>query len=353
MTEQKRKKVVISGIQPSGRSHLGNWAGAFRHWLDLQDDPRYECSFFIADYHSLSGDYDPKEKRAQILDMMTDLLALGLDPEKCTLFAQSEIREHTELCWVFNTLTPIAFLERMTQFKDKAEHQTENVNMGLLDYPVLQAADILIHKGELIPVGRDQIQHVELSRDVARFFNRKYKVKEFAEPGPLLNETPKLRSLADPLKKMSKSHGEKTFIALDDDPKTLKSKLARAVTETTGRVTMSEEEIEKRIALPAGQRDDEALRGQAGVWNLLSILRLTDGEEEVKRILDSQPIRYSELKALVAERVADRFAGFREKKSELLARPDEVRRIFAEGAAEARKTAQETMSRVREIIGID
>ena len=353
MKEPNRKKIVISGIQPSGKSHLGNWAGAFKHWVKLQDDPRYECSFFIADYHSLSGDYDPKEKRAQILDMMTNLLAIGLDPEKCTLFVQSDIREHTELCWAFNTVTPISFLERMTQFKDKAERQTENVNMGLLDYPVLQAADILIHKGELVPVGRDQIQHVELARDVARFFNRKYGVDEFPEPGPLLTETPKLRSLADPLKKMSKSHGEKTFLALDDDPETLKSKLARAVTETTGRVTMTEEEIERQLALPAGERDDEALRGQAGVWNLLAMLRMTGNEEDVKRILDSQPIRYSELKALVAEKVADSFAEFREKKAELLAKPDKVRKIYDKGAVKARKTAQETMSRVREIIGID
>lgn len=352
MKEQKPKKIVISGIQPSGRSHIGNWAGAFKHWLELQDDPRYECSFFIADYHSLSGEYEPKDKREQVLDMMTDLLAIGLDPDKCTLFRQSDIIEHTELCWVFNTLTPIAFLERMTQFKDKAAIQKENINMGLLDYPVLQAADILIHKGELVPVGRDQIQHVELTRDVARFFNRKYGCKELPESKPLLTETPKLRSLTDPLKKMSKSHGEKTFLALDDDPETLKSKLSRAVTETTGKLSITEKELEEQLALEPDKRDDEALRGQAGVWNLLTILRIVDDKDTAKDILDNQPIKYSELKALVAEKVADRFAEFREKKAELKAKPDEVREIFGEGAKKARETAQATMERVREIIGI-
>ncbi|MEA3249227.1 MAG: tryptophan--tRNA ligase [Patescibacteria group bacterium] len=352
MTEQNRKKIVISGIQPSGRSHIGNWAGAFRHWLELQDDPQYECSFFIADYHSLSGEYDPKEKRAQILDMMTDLLAIGLDPDKCTLFRQSDIAEHTELCWVFNTLTPIAFLERMTQFKDKAGQQKENVNMGLLDYPVLQAADILIHKGELVPVGRDQIQHVELTRDMARFFNRKYGCEEFPESKPLLTETPKLRSLTDPLKKMSKSHGEKTFLALDDDPETLKSKLSRAVTETTGRISMTEKQVEEQMALLPEKRDEGALRGQAGVWNLLTILRLTDSEDAVKQVLENQPIKYSELKSLVAEKVADYFADFRAKKAEFKAKPDEVREIFDKGAKKSRKTAQATMKQVRKIIGI-
>ncbi len=352
MPDQKTKKIVISGIQPSGRSHIGNWAGAFRHWVKLQDDPDYECSFFIADYHSLSGEYDPREKRAQVLDMMTDLLAIGLDPKKCTLFTQSDIAEHTELCWVFNTLTPVSFLERMTQFKDKSGHQKENINMGLLDYPVLQAADILIHKGQLVPVGRDQIQHVELTRDVARFFNRKYGCEEFPEPEPLMNETPKLRSLTDPLKKMSKSHGEKSYLALDDDPETLKAKLSRAVTETTGSLSMTEKEVEDAMTSESDGYDEETLRGQAGVWNLLAILRLVDGEAAVKSVLDDQPIRYGELKPLVAEKVAARFADFREKKAELKAKPDEVREIFGEGAQKARRTAQETMTRVREIIGI-
>lgn len=352
MTDKNRKKIVISGIQPSGRSHIGNWAGAFRHWLHLQNDPQYECSFFIADYHSLSGEYDPKEKRGQILDMMTDLLAVGLDPDKCTLFRQSDIIEHAELCWVFNTLTPISFLERMTQFKDKSAQQKENVNMGLLDYPVLQAADILIHKGELVPVGRDQIQHVELTRDVARFFNRKYGCEEFPESKPLLTETPKLRSLTDPLKKMSKSHGEKTFLALDDDPEALKSKLSRAVTETTGKLSITEKELEEQLALEPDKRNDEVLRGQAGVWNLLTILRIVENKDAAKAILDNQPIKYGELKPLVAEKVAARFAEFREKKAELKAKPEEVREIFDSGAEKARETAKATMERVREIIGI-
>ncbi|MFC1638985.1 tryptophan--tRNA ligase [Patescibacteria group bacterium] len=352
MSDSKRK-ILISGIQPSGRVHLGNWAGAFSNWLRLQNDPDYECSFFIADYHSLSGEYDPAEKKAQIFEVMVDLLAVGLDPEKCLLFRQSDITEHTELCWVFNTLTPVGYLERMTQFKDKAGQQTRNINMGLLDYPVLQAADILMYRGEFVPVGRDQVQHVELTRDVARFFNNKYGVKLFPESKPLLTDIPKLRSLNDPLKKMSKSLGEKSYVALSDEPEVVLKKIKSSVTNTDGMVTMSEEDVEKALAKPPGERgDEEALRGQAGIWNLITLLRLFGEEGEAQAALDAQPLKYGELKPLVAERISGRFAEFRERKAELAAKPDEVREIYAAGAERAREIARRTMTEVRDIIGI-
>jgi tryptophanyl-tRNA synthetase len=352
MTESNPKKL-ISGIQPSGRVHLGNWAGAFQNWLRLQDDPNYECSFFIADYHSLSGDYDPTEKRAQVFDLMVDLLAVGLDPEKALLFRQSDVPEHTELCWVFNTLTPLSLLERMTQFKDKSGQQAQNINVGLLGYPVLQAADILMYHGQFVPVGRDQVQHVELTRNIARFFNNKYGVEFFPEAEPLLTEIPKLRSLNDPLKKMSKSLGEKSYVALSDEPEAILKKIKSAVTNTDGLITMNEKEVEEALAVPPDERsDEETLRGQAGIWNLVTLLRLFGREGEAAQAIEAQPLKYGELKPLVAERVAEHFAAFRERKAELMAKPDEVREIYAAGAARARQQAAETMAQVREIIGI-
>ncbi|MFH2062804.1 MAG: tryptophan--tRNA ligase [bacterium] len=351
MSDSKRK-ILISGIQPSGRIHLGNWVGALSNWVRLQDDPNYDCTFFVADYHSLSGDYDPRDKRRQIMETMTELLAIGLDPDKCTLFLQSEVPEHTELCWVLNTLTPLSFLERMTQFKDKSGQQDRNVNLGLLDYPVLQAADILIHRGEAVPVGRDQVQHVELTRDIARFYNRKYGVEFFSEPKPLLSDTPKLRSLTDPLKKMSKSLGEKSYVALSDEPEVILKKIKGAVSETSGELHLTEAQLEEKLADQAGE-PDEALRGQAGAWNLIEMLRLFGHEGEAQRFVDSQPIRYGELKPLLAERIAERFAEFRKRKAELETNPNRVREIFAAGAARARETARQTMEQVRETIGLN
>ncbi|MBI4457996.1 tryptophan--tRNA ligase, partial [Candidatus Uhrbacteria bacterium] len=164
---KKSGHIIVSGIQPSGASHVGTYAGVYRNWLRLQADKTAKRFFMIADYHSITEDYDPAAKRQQILDLATDFLALGLDPKKSTIFAQSDVPEHTELCWIFNTVTPVSFLERMTQFKDKSSRQAANVNMGLFDYPVLQAADILIYMCDRVPVGRDQIQHLELTRDIA------------------------------------------------------------------------------------------------------------------------------------------------------------------------------------------
>lgn len=345
-----KSSVIVSGIQPSGQLHVGNYVGAVRNWLRLQNEGR-ECFFFIADLHSITGDYDPDEKRRQVLDLATDLLALGLDPKKCTLFVQSHIPEHAELCWIFNTVTPVSFLERMTQFKDKSDQQAKNVNMGLFDYPVLQAADILMYRGGLVPVGRDQVQHVELTRDIARFFNNKFG-DFFPETQPLLTEVPKLRSITDPLKKMSKSLGEKSYVAISDTPEDIAAKLKRAVTETTGVLSMTEEELEHRMSLHADAHEDETLKGIAGVWNLLAMLRVFGSPEEADRVFAAQPIKYGELKALVATRIAEHFADFRAKRAALAADPENVRSILADGAEKARKVATQTMDDVRRRVGL-
>ncbi|MEY4744546.1 MAG: tryptophanyl-tRNA synthetase, tryptophanyl-tRNA synthetase [Candidatus Parcubacteria bacterium] len=350
-----KKPVIVSGIQPSGKLHVGNYAGAVRNWIELQDSKKYDCYFFIADYHSITEDYDPGEKRRQVMDLAVDLLALGIDPQKCTFFVQSDVQEHTELAWIFNTVTPVSFLERMTQFKDKAGRQEKNVNMGLFDYPVLQAADILIYKGELVPVGQDQIQHVELTRDIARFFNNKYGAF-FPETKPKVTDTPKLLSLTDPLKKMSKSLGEKSFIALSDAPATVADKLKRAVTETTGILPFDSAEflngnVFDLVAKDAG-RSDEERKGYAGVWNLLAMLRLFGPAHEADRMFAGQPMKYGDLKKLVAQRIAEYFVPFREKRAALAENPGEVRRMLDHGAAKASVVAKKTMEAVRQAIGV-
>src|SRR5678816_3611870 len=220
-------KTVFSGIQPSGELHLGNYLGAIRNWVKLQD--QYRCIFCVVDYHAITQDYEPKEMQRRVTDMVMDLLALGIDPERSLLFLQSMVPEHTELCWVLNAVTGHGDLERMTQFKDKAEHQPDNVNAALYEYPVLQAADILLYKAELVPVGADQVQHLELARRIARSFNHRWG-KTFPECEPKLTSTPKLLGL-DGVQKMSKSFGNHIPLSAVTDEKPLKKLLAKAVTD--------------------------------------------------------------------------------------------------------------------------
>jgi tryptophanyl-tRNA synthetase len=350
MATPKSKQIVFSGIQPSGRLHIGNYVGAIRNWVRLQNEG-YKCYFFIADYHSISGDYEPKEKRKQIMDIAMDLLALGIDPKKCTLFVQSHVQEHTELCWIFNTVTPMSFMERMTQFKDKAGQQDKNVNVGLFDYPVLQAADILMYKADWVPVGQDQVQHVELTRDVGRFYNNKFG-EYFPETKAMLTDVPKLRSITDPLKKMSKSLGDKSYVAITDTPEVIMEKLKRAVTEATGVLSMTEEELEHAMRTDADIHGNEHLRGMAGAWNLLTMLKIFGSPEEADRIRAAQPIRYGDLKKLVATRISEHFADFRKNRAALENNPEKVRRILAAGAKKAQKVAKATMKDVRKTIGV-
>lgn len=225
----ERKKIIVSGIQPTGELHLGNYLGAIKNWVDLQS--QYDCYYFIADYHSLTVDYDPKKKTKQTLELAKALIALGLTRSK--IYIQSQIPEVTELAWYFNCVTPIAELERMTQFKDKAKQHKENVNAGLFDYPVLQAADILIFKGEVVPVGEDQVQHVELTRDIAKKFNKRYG-RIFPETKPLLTKAARLKSLQDPKRKMSKSLGPKHCLGIFEDKESVRDKFKKAVTTPEG-----------------------------------------------------------------------------------------------------------------------
>ena len=321
-----KKQTIFSAIQPSGELHIGNYLGALKNFVELQD--KYDCFFFIADYHSISGEYNPKEKSKQIFDLALDFLAIGLDPQKCTIAVQSQIPEHTELAWIFNTVTPLAELQRMTQFKDKSQNQDQNINMGLLDYPVLQAADILIYKAYGVPVGQDQIQHIELTRKIARFFNNKFG-ETFPEPKDLITKTPKIMSLIDPTKKMSKSHGKKSCIGINDEPEMIKKKMRKAVSTTE-----YNEDIYSFYA---------------------SLLENFGTEKNKKYFLEqfkNKDIKFSELKDALAEDISNHFKDFREKRKELEKDPEKVKKILSEGAEKVRVIAKETMREVKEKVGV-
>ena len=204
------KKRLFSGIQPSGDVHVGNYLGAIKNWVRMVD--QYDCVFCIVDYHAITIEYDPQEMQKRILNAAAVNIAAGLDPNRCTIFVQSYVPEHTELAWILNTITPIGHLERMTQFKDKSKQHRENINAGLFTYPVLQAADIMLYKGEAVPIGEDQVQHIELAREIARKFNLRYG-ETFPEPLEILSEAPRIMGL-DGKTKMSKSLGN--YISLEE-----------------------------------------------------------------------------------------------------------------------------------------
>jgi tryptophanyl-tRNA synthetase len=323
------KPRIISGIQPTGKLHLGNYLGSLKHFVELQNSGKYECFFFIADLHSLTETFDPQQKPADVHEVIATFLALGLDPKKSTLFLQSAIPAHTQLAWIFNTLMPMGELERMTQYKDKASRQKQNVNVGLFDYPVLQAADILLYKPFGVPVGQDQIQHVELTRMIARKFNAKYG-ELFPEPKVLLTPVPKVMSLLEPEKKMSKSLGDQHVINLTDEPEVIKKKFARAVTATEG-----------------GSENP-------GVTNLLTILEQFNPEKSKafwKQEADRE-IRYSEVKAVLTDTIAETFRAFRKEHARLLAHPKECATVLHTGNAAAAKIATSTLTEVFAAVGI-
>lgn len=327
---RETKKIVISGMQPTGDLHIGNYLGALKNWLNLQK--QHQCYFFVADYHSLTIDYNPQEKPGQIYDLVLDFLAAGIDPEKSVIFIQSQVPECTELAWIFNTLSSVGELERMTQFKDKGKENKKNTNAGLLIYPVLQAADILLYHGNLVPIGQDQIQHLELTRKIVRWFNNRFQTNYFKEPEPHLTETAKIMSLTEPEKKMSKSHGIKSYISIHDEPEEIFEKIKKA---------------------PTGSGDEKKL--PPGGKNLFELLKQFGSAEEVKyfeKQIKDKKVKYGELKQTLAQAIADFFAPFREKRKELEKDKKYVERILEKGKNEAKEVAEKTMKEVKEIIGL-
>ena len=320
------KEIILSGIRPTGKLHIGNYLGALKNFVELQN--KYECYFFIADLHSLNETFDPKIKQEQIFDLARDFLAAGLDPKKCTIFVQSHIPEHSELAIILSNIIPVSFLFRMTQYKEKAEERAnENVNAGLLYYPVLMAADILAYKPTKIPVGQDQTQHVELAQEVARFFNNKFG-QTFPEPKPFYTESPKVMSLLNPEKKMAKSLGDNRCLYLDDSPEVIAQKLARAVTDSGDAKT-------------------------AGGQNLLGLVKIFSTKDSYTQFLNQAQkgqLKYSELKTQLAKDIADYFKDFRQAKAKISGQ--KVQKVLKSGAKKAKKIAAKTMAEVRAKVGL-
>jgi tryptophanyl-tRNA synthetase len=324
----KKQKTILSGMQPTGELHLGNYLGALKNFVALQND--YECYFFIASYHSITVDYDVQEKRKQILNLAKAYIAAGIEPKKAIIFDQVDVPEHMELNWIFNTLTPVTEAERMTQFKDKSEKNSKNINLGLLTYPILQSADILLYHATHIPVGADQVQHVELTRKIARWFNNRYTTNYFVEPEALLTPTSKIQSLQNPEKKMSKSDGPSSYVGIFDEPEVIRKKINKAVTGTG-----DEDEI------------------PAGAHNLITILielGAVDTAKKYIRDIENKEIRYGDMKKDVAQTIITYFEPIRKKYNSLT--DAQVEKILQAGAKKAQKQAQKTLSEVRTIIGL-
>lgn len=324
-----KQQTIFSGIQPSGKLHIGNYLGALANFSTLQNSGNYGCIFCVVDYHSITEDFDPGEKRGMILNLAADFLAAGLDPNKSIIFAQSQLPEHAELAWIFNSLVPKAELERMTQYKDKASRQEKNINMGLFDYPVLMAADILLYHATAVPVGVDQKQHLELTNVIARKFNNRFGGL-FEEISPLWTKFPKVMDLKRPDKKMSKSQPDGCLF-LDDDKKIIHEKLKKAVTAS------------------------EPGKKSAGEENLMLLLSHFGNKEQIAHFTDALQngsLKYSELKETLAEDIAEYFAEFREKKKELMSKPEYLAEVLGGGAQKARTIAQQTMLEVKQKIGL-
>lgn len=325
------KPVLVSGIKPSGQLHLGNYLGALKNFVALQSSGDYQCYFFIADLHAMTEPQDPKELKAAILDVAASFIASGLDPKKSVFFLQSLVPAHSELAWILNTISPMGELERMTQFKDKATRQKESVNVGLFDYPVLMAGDVMLYDAKFIPVGDDQLQHLELARTLARKFNAKFG-RTFFEPKGILTKTPRVMSLKDPTKKMSKSMPEGCLF-LDDSPEVIKSKIARAVTDSGSEIVYDPEK-------------------KPGLANLLEIYAALS-EREPKEIAKEFSGRgYAEFKKTLADVVAEYFTDFRAKKAALLAKPASIKKILVDGSLHAAKVADKKMADVKEKVGL-
>ncbi|MFF0452460.1 tryptophan--tRNA ligase [Nocardia africana] len=329
----ERKQRVLSGVQPTSDSfHLGNYLGALQYWVPLQDD--YEALYFIPDMHAITVSQDPKQLRSRTVRSVAQLLAIGIDPKRSTLFVQSQVPEHAELTWVLSCITGFGEASRMTQFKDKSAKQgSDNATVGLFTYPILMAADILLYRPQLVPVGEDQRQHLELTRNLAQRFNTRFK-KTFVVPEPhIVTGTAKIYDLQDPTSKMSKSAASDAgLINLLDDPKVSAKKIRSAVTDT-------EREI---------RYDPET---KPGVSNLLVILSSLTDTPIVTLEKGFEGKGYGELKADVADALVEFVTPLQAKVQEYLDDQGELDRILATGAEQAREIAGKTLAQVYDRVG--
>ncbi|MEK9194455.1 MAG: tryptophan--tRNA ligase [Patescibacteria group bacterium] len=324
------KPRLISGVQPTGRLHLGNYLGALKNFVDLQNSEKYECFFFIADLHALTENPTPSDLKKNVFDLALDSLAVGLDPHKSVMFLQSQIPSHEKLFWILNTLTSPGEAERMTQFKDKSKTQAKSVNLGLLNYPILMAADVLLYDAEFVPVGEDQLQHLEITRTLARKFNKKFG-NIFVEPEALLTNTPRVMSLDEPNKKMSKSR-PKGCLFLDDDAEIIKSKIKKAVTDSG-----------KEIVYDPKRKP--ALANLISVYSALTTWSTKTVEARFKKM------SYREFKDRLAELIIRHFEPIQKNKKELAKNLDSVKRVLASGAKTANEIANQKLLEIKKKIG--
>lgn len=321
-------KKLFSGIQPSGDIHIGNYLGAIRNWVALQE--QYACIFGIVDYHAITQPYDPDTMAARIIDAATWILACGVDPSRATLFVQSDVPEHTELAWILATVTAMGDLARMTQFKDKSAHQ-EHVNAGLFTYPVLQTADIVLYKAEAVPVGEDQVQHLELAREIVRRFNGRFG-PTFPEPKSLVPQVGRILGL-DGADKMSKSKGN--TIAFNEDEGAIWKKLAPAVTDTN----------RKRLKDPG-----EPTR--CNLYTLHQTVSPPSVVEDVAVACRAATRGCFACKKILHQHMMETMGPIQARAADLRRRPDEVRDVLRDGASRCRAMAQQTLAEVRQKMGL-
>lgn len=324
------KKVVFSGVQPSGGLTIGNYIGAIKNWISLQDE--YDCYYSIVDLHAITVPQVPKDLRKNTLEVLAIYLASGLDPEKSTIFIQSHVPAHVELTWVLNTISYMGQLNRMTQFKEKSKKSEENLNAGLFTYPVLMASDILLYQTELVPVGDDQKQHLELARDLAERFNNKYS-PTFQVPEPLIKkEGARIMSLQNPESKMSKSdENENGYILILDKPDAIKRKIKRAVTDSIGEVKYNDEQL--------------------GMKNLINIYSVFSGDTIEEIVNRYEGVGYGKFKEDLAEVVVKGLRPIQERYNELINDKDYLEKVYKEGAERASYVANKTLRKVYRKVG--
>jgi tryptophanyl-tRNA synthetase len=321
---------LFSGIQPSGELHIGNYLGAVKNWVELQQS--YESFFCVVDYHAITIPYEPSDLRARRREMMVSLLAAGLDPSKATIFIQSMVPEHTELAWIFNSVTPLGELERQTQYKDKASRM-ESVPAGILNYPVLQAADILLYRADLVPVGEDQVQHLELSREIARRWNARFCEGFFPEPQAKLTPARRIMGL-DGNAKMSKSMGN--TVGLLEPPESIWDKLKPAVTDPA------------RV-----RRTDPGTPEVCNIYHLHRAFSPADVVTHVETQCRTAGWGCIECKKVLFENMNTELVPIRARAVEIRARPEIVDQVIGDGAATARRVASETIRDVKALMGLD
>lgn len=324
-------KIIVSGVQPTGNLHLGNYLGAIRRWVDIQHDAK--CLFFLADLHAITVPQDPEKLRASVRETTAAYIACGIDPHKNIIFPQSAVSAHTELAWVLSCKTPMGWLNRMTQFKDKAGKDRDQAALGLYSYPVLMAADILLYKTTHVPVGEDQKQHIELARDIAGAFNRDVGIEYFPLPDPMIStQAARIMSLRDGTKKMSKSdESDYSRINLTDDADTIALKFRKAKSDMVEGISFDE------------SRPEAA--------NLLGIYASLKGVSNEVAVQECGHMNFSEFKKTLTEVAVANLSPITEKMRELLANPDYIDQILKDGSERAAVIAEQTMNEVKELIG--